>query len=509
MESAETRALSRFTDLIISKLDNLQQDWKQPWFSESALTVPRNLSGRNYNGANSLMLMLHCQKNNYQLPIFATFDRLAAMNFTKQKDGTRTPTVDANGQKLPMVTINKGERSFPIMLTTFTCIDKDTKEKIPYDDYKNLDKDSKAQYNVYPHNTVFNVFCVEQTNLKESRPELYAKLEAQCKGNVMTQEQKGEVMPAVEAMIKNKGWYCPIKEVHGDSAYYSISRDEIVLPERQQFKDLESFQTNLFHECAHSSGSENRLGRLQPGSSYSSAAYAREELVAELTAAFVSANYGMTKGLKTDSAPYLKSWLDSLHEKPEFLKTVLLDVKRASSMLTQRIDAINERINQGLSPVAEEWKEEHEQTRPEAQAVEEIAAKSPARSLSDEEIKDKLDSFMQQYYWASRRDNDFRLQGFVDYEGKPALKMNSDAAVGTSHYIITHEQDNERKDHFYMHLMDNGQEIFKSREMPHDREDAYSFLRGAAREQTDYYYEQKSANQEQGQSEEHSPRRGR
>ena len=276
MESAETRALSRFTDLIISKLDNLQQDWKQPWFSESALTVPRNLSGRTYNGANSLMLMLHCQKNNYQLPIFATFDRLAAMNFTKQKDGTRTPTVDANGQKLPMVTINKGERSFPIMLTTFTCIDKDTKEKIPYDDYKNLDKDSKAQYNVYPHNTVFNVFCVEQTNLKESRPELYAKLEAQCKGNVMTQEQKGEVMPAVEAMIKNKGWYCPIKEVHGDSAYYSISRDEIVLPERQQFKDLESFQTNLFHECAHSSGSENRLGRLQPGSSYSSAAYARD-----------------------------------------------------------------------------------------------------------------------------------------------------------------------------------------------------------------------------------------
>ena len=509
-QSAEDRALDRFTELMMEKMENLQQDWKQPWFSESALSVPRNLSGRNYNGMNSLMLMLHCQKNNYQLPVFATFDRLAAMNFTKQKDGTRTPTVDANGQKLPMVVINKGERSFPVMITTFTCVDKDTKEKIPYDDYKNLDQDAKAQYNVYPKMQVFNVFAVEQTNLKEARPELYAKLEQQCKGNVMTQEQKGQIMPAVEAMIKDKGWYCPIKEVHGDNAYYSISRDEIVLPERQQFKDLESFQTNLFHECAHSSGSENRLGRLKPGSAFGSAEYAKEELTAELTAAFVSANYGMTKGLKTDSAPYLKSWLDSLHEKPEFLKTVLLDVKRSSSMLTQRIDAINQRIEQGLSPVAEEWKQDHEQSRPTVEKEMEVAAKSPAQPLSDEEVKTKIDSFMQQYYFAARRDNGVRMTGFVEHEGKPAVRLVIDSAIGTSNYIVSHEQDAQQKDHFYMHLMDKGQEIFKSREMPHDRDDAYSFLRGAAREQVDYEYEKKLTAQEQeAPQEEQQFRRGR
>ncbi|MCF0186013.1 MAG: hypothetical protein HUJ98_05950, partial [Bacteroidaceae bacterium] len=61
--------------------------------------------------------------------------------------------------------------------------------------------------------------------------------------------------------------------------------------------------------------------------------------------------------------------------------------------------------------------------------------------------------------------------------------------------------------------MDKGQEIFKSREMPHDRDDAYSFIRGAVREQTDYEYEKRETaqeqRQEQEQNEEQSFRRGR
>ena len=59
-----------------------------------------------------------------------------------------------------------------------------------------------------------------------------------------------------------------------------------------------------------------------------------------MTAALTAQRYGMTKNLKTDSAAYLKSWLDKLKESPQFIKTVLLDVKKASSMLTQRIDQI-------------------------------------------------------------------------------------------------------------------------------------------------------------------------
>ena len=62
--------------------------------------------------------------------------------------------------------------------------------------------------------------------------------------------------------------------------------------------------------------------------------------MAELTAALTAQRYGMSKHLKDDTAAYLKAWLDSLKESPQYIKTVLLDVKKASSMLTQRIDQI-------------------------------------------------------------------------------------------------------------------------------------------------------------------------
>lgn len=61
----------------------------------------------------------------------------------------------------------------------------------------------------------------------------------------------------------------------------------------------------------------------------------------------VASQYGLTKHVKNDSAAYLKSWLGSLHESPDFLKTVLSDVKRCSSMLTQRIEAIQLEMDKG------------------------------------------------------------------------------------------------------------------------------------------------------------------
>ena len=95
----------------------------------------------------------------------------------------------------------------------------------------------------------------------------------------------------------------------------------------------------------HSTGAEGQLDRIKPAT-FGSAEYAREELVAELTAALTAQRYGMTKHLKGDSASYLKSWLDSLKESPQFIKTTLLDVKKATSMLTQHIDKIAMEIDQ-------------------------------------------------------------------------------------------------------------------------------------------------------------------
>lgn len=364
--SAEDRALERFADMLIEKMETLQSDWKKPWFTEGSMKWPKNMNGREYNGMNALMLMLQCEKNGYKIPVFCTFDRVAALNFDKDKQGARKPMVDENGEKLPLVSINKGEKSFPVFITTFTCIDKDSHERIKYDDYKQMSNEEKKNIAVYPKLQIYNVFNLEQTNLKEARPELYAKLEKANK--VATGETKGDGkmidFPAVDAMIEKNGWVCPIYPKHQDNAYFSISKDEIVVPEKSQFINGESFYSNLFHEMTHSTGTEERLNRFKQGNGFGSAEYSREELVAELSAALIASRYGMEKNVKEDSCAYLKSWLGSLKESPEFLKTTLLDVKRASSMITQRIDAINERIEQGLDPIPpkEEIKEENKRS---------------------------------------------------------------------------------------------------------------------------------------------------
>ena len=326
--TAEQKALDLFSEMMISKIESLRSKdgWKKPWFTEGALQWPKNLNGREYNGMNAFLLLLHCEKEGYKIPRFCTFDRIQQFN----KPGSRDK--DAK----PRVSVLKGEHSFPVMLTTFTVVDKETKERIKWEDYKLLSQEQREKYNVYPKLQTYHVFNVAQTNLKEVRPELWEKLEQEYS---MPKVDRSEAFEPVDRMITDNRWICPIKPMYGDSAYYSISKNEIVVPEKGQFKDGESFYSNLFHEMGHSTGAENQLDRLKP-TTFGSAEYAREELVAELTAALTAQRYGMSKHLKDDTAAYLKAWLDSLKESPQYIKTVLLDVKKASSMLTQRIDQI-------------------------------------------------------------------------------------------------------------------------------------------------------------------------
>ena len=324
-----------FAEMMIEKIESIRKDWKKPWFTEGALQWPRNLSGREYNGMNAFMLLLHCEKEGYEIPRFCTFDCVQRLN----KPGK-------DGQELPRVSVLRGERSFPVMLTTFTCIHKETKQKIKYDDYKKLTDEEKKQYNVYPKMQVFRVFNVAQTNLREARPELWERLEQE---NSRPKIEDGEhfSFAPVDTMIKDNLWICPIKPQHQDNAYYSISKKEIVMPEKEQFKSGEAFYGTLFHEMTHSTGAEDVLDRFKP-TTFGSQEYAREELVAELGSALVAQRYGMTKHIKEDSCAYLKGWLDELKESPQFIKTTLLDVKRASSLITQKVDKIAQDLERNV-----------------------------------------------------------------------------------------------------------------------------------------------------------------
>ena len=336
--------INKWATLMIKKISSIKGDWKKPWFTENFMAWPKNLSGREYNGMNALMLMLLCEENSYKLPVFCTFQRVSGLNYSTDRQGNHKPLTDANGERLPQVSVLKGEKSFPVFITTFTVVDKETKEKIKMEDYRKLSPEEQKKYSVYPKLNVHNVFNVAQTNLREARPELYEKL---CERNNLKRpasldDEKMAFAP-LDEMIEKKLWVCPISLEHQDSAYYSIAKDAIVLPEKSQFINGESFYGTLLHEMTHSTGAEGRLDRIKPAA-FGSKEYAREELVAELGSALVASQYGITKTIKEDSAQYLGSWLDVLKESPEFLKTTLFDVKKASSMIAQRIDAVAEKI---------------------------------------------------------------------------------------------------------------------------------------------------------------------
>lgn len=446
--NSEEKALDLFAEMMIEKIESINKDWRKPWFTEGALQWPRNLSGREYNGMNAFMLMLHCEKEGYKIPRFCTFDCVQRMN----KPGK-------DGQELPRVSVLRGEKSFPVMLTTFTCIHKETKEKIKYDDYKNLSEDEKKEYNVYPRMQVFRVFNVQQTNLREARPELWEKLE---KENGRPEVKAGEQFDfePVDRMISENLWICPIRPMHQDSAYYSITKNEIVVPEKMQFKDGEAFYGTLFHEMTHSTGAKGVLDRLEP-TAFGSKEYAREELVAELGSALVSQRYGMTKHIKEDSCAYLKSWLDSLKESPQFIKTTLMDVKKASSIITQKVD----RIARGLDEDNTERK--GNEVSPQEKTF--YASVAYLQSTDDtsrlDELRDKGDyegllACAKEYYDGNGMDEQYTYQTPLQHRGDDLLVEDKDFAVvyngsvGGTYEVMLKYSEQEVRDHINRYGID-------------------------------------------------------
>jgi antirestriction protein ArdC len=96
-------------------------------------------------------------------------------------------------------------------------------------------------------------------------------------------------------------------------AFYRPSTDQIVVPAFVSFRDPQSYYATLAHECTHWTGAEHRLARKFDGSKrFGGEAYAMEELVAELGAAFLCADLGLAMEPREDHAAYLESWLKAL-----------------------------------------------------------------------------------------------------------------------------------------------------------------------------------------------------
>ena len=201
----------------------------------------------------------------------------------------------------------------------------------------------------------------------------------------------------------------------------------------------------------HSTGAEGVLDRLKP-TSFGSKEYAREELVAELGSALVSQRYGMTKHIKEDSCAYLKSWLDELKESPQFIKTTLLDVKRATSLITQRVD----RIAQGLDEGMAEGKDVSPQERTFYSSVAYLQSTDDTSRL--DELKDKGDykgllACAKEYYDGNGMDEQYTYQTPLQHRGDDLLIEDKDFAVvyngsvGGTYEVMLKFSEQEVRDH--------------------------------------------------------------
>lgn len=331
-------ALDRFAEMMIDRMEQMKaSDWKQGWIggANGYAGLPQNVGGRNYSGSNSFFLQLHTAAKGYQLPVYLTFNQ-------------------AHNLKAHVL---KGEKSFPVVYWDMMVKDKDGK-KVSSDEYKTLSREERKNLDVIPFIKAFPVYNVDQTNLREVQPERIQKLFDKFKVPEMRDTQGMYAHSALDRMIQQQSWLCPIQaDKRENGAYYSPSRDIVVLPMKAQFntgstpdeiyRDGMEFYSTMLHEMTHSTMTPERLNR-EMGGKFGDPKYAKEELVAELTAAMISHSMGFDSKITDNSAAYLDSWIGVLKKEPKFIVSIMADVNKASDLILDHVD--KQRLALGEQP---------------------------------------------------------------------------------------------------------------------------------------------------------------
>jgi len=247
------------TDAIINKLESGVIPWRKPW--NGSANAPRNLvTGKPYRGINAFLLAC----TGFSSPYFLTFKQV------QDKCGL----------------VNKGASSFPVVFWSHVTVE---------------DSETGDEKNI-PFMRYYRVFSVEQTNLP-----IPPITEVPLDFNPIEEAEK--IIAAMPG--------CP--EIrHGQAkAYYSPTLDYVNMPKHELFHSSEEYYSTLFHELAHSSGHASRVGRkgVTEASYFGSHEYSKEELIAEMSAAFLCGEIGIAPATLDNSVAYIQSWLRALKSK--------------------------------------------------------------------------------------------------------------------------------------------------------------------------------------------------
>lgn len=268
------------TDRIIEQLENGIIPWNRPWTGTKDGAYNR-VSGKPYSLLNQ-MLLLHSGE-------YATYKQWT----------------EAGGQ------IRKGEKS---EIVTFWKLQ-------PVEEEQEDGTKIKKQIPLLRYYNVFHVSQVDGVEQKE-KPEL-------IEHEPITEAEKVKEAYKEREQIE-------IREIISNEAFYSLSRDYIQVPCREQYTYIEEFYSTLFHEMIHSTGNWKRLDRLESGASarFGSETYSKEELVAEIGAAMILNCLGIEteKTLKNSSA-YVQNWLQVLKNDNKFVVSASSKAEKAAKYI--------------------------------------------------------------------------------------------------------------------------------------------------------------------------------
>lgn len=342
MSEGLENALQKLVDRLVERMEDASEslEWNQGWVQSGAgFGLPRNISGSPYMGMNAFLLSLHTAENGYKMPIYMTH-----LQAKKEK-----------------VHILPGSKSIPVFKWGKNIRDKEGKF-VSEEDYRQMSEEQQKECTVYPYLKHFNEFNIDQTNYKEKYPDKYEKL---LSNFVDPDRNKADTNgmynnEALNKVIEEKdGWICPIVLDPARGAAYNPGFNSIHIPPKgnyrihegnaeETFKDGQEYYSTALHEMAHSTGHESVLKRdgIVKFGGFGSPSYAKEELVAELTAAMVSSTLGFDKRITENSAAYLKGWAAALRKEPKYIISVMSDVNKASRIELEHIDKQRKALGQ-------------------------------------------------------------------------------------------------------------------------------------------------------------------
>lgn len=301
-----------YRDELVKKLCDAMEKgtapWQKTWTDGDA---PFNaVSGRPYHGINSINLALQSQSLGHaEDPRWLTYDQ------AKEKGWHVKP----------------GERGTHVEFYKF-----DEKPKVDEFGDPVLDEDGKQE--VEKSVLVRNYVVFHASQIEGISPYV-----PKARNPIETSEKAERILKESGAEIRHGG----------NEAFYSLTGDYIQVPERGQFKTQADYYSTALHELSHWTGHPSRLNR-ETSSDMNSETYAKEELVAEISSMFVSAETGIpqTQEHFDNHAAYVDHWVKAIKEDPNALFRAVNQAQKASEEILkhERVREQTQAQTEGQNP---------------------------------------------------------------------------------------------------------------------------------------------------------------